>query len=107
MEGLIVAAVTRNASNAKKKNGGFKKADGPEFVLDFELVPAPERKPKGAQAIYFPFDVLEVGRSFRTLRTLGTVRAAIRKFRAVDGMGEREFTAVELKDGGCRAWRMK
>jgi hypothetical protein len=80
---------------------------GPEFVLDSELVPAPEKRPKGAQAIYFPFEVLEVGRSFTTRRTLDTVRKAIRKFREEVGMGEREFVARGLEAGGCRAWRTK
>ena len=74
--------------------------------MDDEVVPAPERKPTGAHRIYFPFDVMEVGRSFTTRRGLDTVRKAIRRWREENGM-EREYTARALENGGSRAWRLK
>lgn len=88
----------------KKKIRHFK--PGAEFVLDSDVVPTPERKPTGAHRIYFPFDVLEVGRSFTTRRGLDTVRKAIRRYREESGM-EREYTARALDNGGSRAWRTK
>ena len=74
--------------------------------MDAEVVPAPERANHGAPRIYFPFDVHELGRSFTTKRHLGTVRKAIRRYRAENENGN-EYAARELMTGGCRVWRMK
>jgi hypothetical protein len=52
----------------KKKNVGYRRSSGPEYVLDAEPIPLPERKRIGARKIYFPFDLLELGRSFTTKR---------------------------------------
>lgn len=81
-------------------------AAGPEYVFDDELVPAPGDPRRGAIRIYFPFVEMEVGRSFTTHRTLGTLRDAVRRFRK-DGHMEKEFKVRELPAGGCRAWRTK
>ena len=78
----------------------------PEYVLDDELIARPEVKPQGAKPIYFPFDVMDVGKSFTTHRTLGTLRKAMRRFRDAAG-GEVWFTARALPQGGCRVWRVK
>lgn len=92
-------------TEAKKKPVGYRKSKGPEFSLDAEVVPLPERKRLGATRIYFPFDILEIGRSFTTKRSEQTVRKAIRRFR-LEGSQEMEFM-VEEKDGRVRCWREK
>ena len=78
---------------------------GPEFVLDAELVPMPEKKRIGAKKVYFPFDVMELGRSFTTPRSVDTVRAAIKRFRLEDGHGELEFMFEKQPNGRVRCWR--
>lgn len=93
---------------AKNKKAALKKSAipaGPEFVLDTELVPMPEKKAIGAKKIYFPFDVLEVGRSFTTHRVLGTVRSAIRRFRKEENAMEKLFMTEQQRDGRVRCWR--
>jgi hypothetical protein len=54
---------------------------GPEYQFDDETVPPPPDPRRGAYRIYFPFDVMEAGKSFKTKRTIGTVRDAARRFR--------------------------
>jgi hypothetical protein len=88
----------------KKKRSGYRKVDGPEFVLDADVVPLPERKRIGAVRIYFPLDVLEVGRSFTTRRTMGTVRKAVRRFK-LDSGTDVQFMVEEQPDGRVRCWR--
>lgn len=102
----VVLATTFRVVIAVTKKKNRKVPPGPEFVLDAELVPSPERMSYGAPRIYFPFDVLELGRSFTTKRHLGTVRKAIRRYRA-ESSTENEYAARELVTGGCRVWRMK
>lgn len=87
----------------KKKNLGYRRLDGPEYVLDSDLVPMPEKQRIGAKLIYFPFDILEVGRSFTTKRSIGTLRKSIRRFR-IGGNEDKRFM-VEEKDGKVRCWR--
>lgn len=91
----------------KKKLSTLKRVvpAGPEFVLDSELVPMPEKVRIGPKKVYFPFDVLEVGRSFTTHRVLGTVRSAIRRFRRDGGQMEKVFMTEEQADGRVRCWR--
>lgn len=88
----------------KKRNRGNAKHDGPEFLLDEEVVPPPSRERLGAKPVYFPFGEMEVGRSFTTHRVKSTVRKAIGKYRKV--APEREFT-LAVKDGRTRCWRTK
>ena len=56
----------------KKKRLPVPRPGVPEYVLDVELVPMPEKKRIGAKKIYFPLDMLEVGRSFTTRRSADT-----------------------------------
>lgn len=93
-------------TSPKKKPVGYRRATGPEFVLDAEVVPFPEPKKLGAARIYFPFDVLEVGRSFTTRRSSSTVRKAIRRFRTEGDQGL-EFMVEDQPDGKVRCWREK
>lgn len=79
---------------------------GPEYVFDELPVPAPGDPRRGAVRIYFPFVEMEVGRSFTTHRTLGTLRDAVRRFRGT-GHAEKEFKVRERAEGGCRVWRIK
>ena len=84
-------------------------AAGPEYVFDDEPVPAPGDPRRGAVRIYFPFGEMElVGpkASFKTHRTMGTLRDAIRRYRK-DGKMEEEFKVRERPEGGCRVWRIK
>ncbi len=93
------------ARKGKKSGPKRRVARGaPEYALDAELVPFPEKKRIGAKKIYFPFDVMEVGRSFTTPRAPHTLRKAIRRFRVEQGHPEMEFL-MEEKDGRVRCWR--
>lgn len=102
----VVPSVTFSRVTIVTKKKNRKVPPWPEYVLDAEMVPTPERAFYGAPRVYFPFDVLELGRSFTTKRHLGTVRKAIRRYRA-ESSTENEYAARELDSGGCRVWRMK
>lgn len=88
----------------KKKKRSAPQA--PEYVMDAEIVPMPEKKRIGAKKIYFPLDVLELGRSFTTRRSIDTVRSAIKRFREEFGE-DKQFMKEKQPDGKVRCWREK
>lgn len=103
LTGSSIAATFRRVTVVAKKKKV--KVSGPEFVLDAEVVPMPEKKRIGAKKIYFPLDILEVGRSFTTPRSVDTLRSAIRRFRVDEGHEEKKFMMEKQADGRMRCWR--
>lgn len=83
------------------------RSEGPEYMLDSDVVPMPERKQRGGVAIYFPFAEMEVGRSFRTQRSMDTLKTAVRRFVKGEGMEGRKYMVRDIADlpGWRRCWR--
>lgn len=100
-------SVTPSTPRTRKKK--LRKKSPPvvltEFWLDEIAVPLPEVK-KGAPAVYYPFDHLIVGGSFKARRRMDALRKAIRSFRQA-GHAEQVYKVRDLPEGGCRVWRVK
>lgn len=105
----MFARVTKGKRKVRSP-GGSPAFAGPECEIDVDLLAMPERKPLGAKKVYFPFEVLEVGRSFRTRRVVDTVLLAARRFRrSAPEHAEKKFVVARIDEGGykARCWREK
>ena len=78
-----------------------------EWGYDPDVVTYPVEKP-GKRAIYYPFDVLEVGKSFTARKKAEALIYSIKRWRGLsDENAFRRFRVKALPEGGCRVWRVK
>lgn len=75
-----------------------------ELVEDNDVVPIPDGR-RGTKSVRYPFDQMEVNRSFTVNRRANTLAYAVRRYRE-SGHEDRRFVVREVEDGKCRVWRV-